>query len=157
MDVLKAPTKLEIRKQFVDMIRRELLGPAGGSEEIVTEPYVRDRYAVGLLAPRNAAQVPDPEDEQGPLATDQSRHSGRGLCRAGIARFWRGGNRRKLDQKKHDPVVNRPDLRSQSRGRCASKITVRWGSYLRCKDEEADEPTMYWQRIPIEEWTLSYQ
>ena len=31
MEVLKAPTKLEIREEFVDMIRRELLGPAGGS------------------------------------------------------------------------------------------------------------------------------
>ena len=63
-------TRLQIRDEFVDMIRRELLGPAGGDEERVDERYVRDRYAVGMLAPRNASKVPDPKDEDGPLATD---------------------------------------------------------------------------------------
>ena len=70
--MLQTPTRLEIREEFVDMIRRELLGPAGGSEEIITEPTVRDRYAVGLLAPLNATEAPYPEDERGPLPTDES-------------------------------------------------------------------------------------
>ena len=70
---LKAPSRLEIRDEFVGMIRRELLGPAADDpEERVDERYVRDRYAVGMLAPRNASKVPDPEDEEGPLATDQT-------------------------------------------------------------------------------------
>ena len=69
---LKTPSRLEIREEFVDMIRRELLGPAGGPEEIISEPTVRDRYALGLLAPRNATEVPDPEDERGPLPTDET-------------------------------------------------------------------------------------
>ena len=72
MTTLKTPSRLEIRDEFVDMIRRELLGPAGGPDERVKERYVRDRYAVGMLAPRNASKVPDPEDEDGPLATDQA-------------------------------------------------------------------------------------
>ncbi len=31
-----------------------------------------DRYTVDLLAPRNAIEAPGPEDERGPLPTDES-------------------------------------------------------------------------------------
>ena len=31
---------------------------------------------------------------------------------------------------------------------------MRWGTYKRCDDEEADEPTKFWQRIPIEARTV---
>ena len=89
-DVLTVPSKLEIRDEFVDMIRRELLGPAGGSEEIITEPTVRDRYAVGLLAPLNATDVPDPEDERGPLPTDESDTPEEGYSEGELPGFGAG-------------------------------------------------------------------
>ena len=69
--MLNTPDRLEVREEFVDMIRKELLGPAGGADEIVTEPTVRDRFAVGLLAPLNGADPPYAEDERGKLATDK--------------------------------------------------------------------------------------
>jgi Helicase conserved C-terminal domain len=40
-----------IREEFLDLVRRDLLGPAGGDHEAVTEEKVRDRYLLGVLAP----------------------------------------------------------------------------------------------------------
>src|SRR5262249_9393463 len=49
-----------IRKEFEDLIRRDLLGPAGGEKETITEQTVRDRYLVGMLAP---LKVTDSDEE----------------------------------------------------------------------------------------------
>ena len=49
----------------------DLLGPAGGEEEIVDEPYVRDRYILGLLAPKGQSVIPE---EQEDLAVDGGGH-----------------------------------------------------------------------------------
>ena len=46
------PSPLQLRDQLEAMIRRDLLGPAGGPEEEVDERAVRGRYSLGLLAPR---------------------------------------------------------------------------------------------------------
>ena len=43
---------LELRAELEAMVRRDLLGPAGGPEEEVDERAVRGRYILGLLAPR---------------------------------------------------------------------------------------------------------
>ena len=40
-----------IRQEFEDLIRRDLLGPAGGDKEVITESTVRDRYLLGILGP----------------------------------------------------------------------------------------------------------
>jgi hypothetical protein len=40
-----------LRQELENLIRRDLLGPAGGEQEIVTEQSVRNRYLVGMLAP----------------------------------------------------------------------------------------------------------
>lgn len=53
--VLPVPTPGEIRTEFVDMLWRDWLGPAGGDEETLYERTVRDRYLVGMLAPKNKA------------------------------------------------------------------------------------------------------
>ena len=48
-----------LREEFLDWVRRDLLGPAGGDGEIITEANVRDRYLVGLLAPlRQSDEAP---------------------------------------------------------------------------------------------------
>ncbi|MGV2433609.1 MAG UNVERIFIED_CONTAM: hypothetical protein LVT10_00840 [Anaerolineae bacterium] len=57
---LPIPSALELRQEFVDMIYRDLHGPAGGEHEIVTESNVRDRYLVGALAPKNKASDDTP-------------------------------------------------------------------------------------------------
>jgi hypothetical protein len=51
-----------LRKEFEDLIRRDLLGPAGGEHETVTEQSVRNRYLLGMLAPLKRI-----EEEEEPL------------------------------------------------------------------------------------------
>ena len=53
-----------LRQEFDDMIRRDLLGPAGGEQEIITEQSVRNRYLLGMLAPLNISETEEePLDE----------------------------------------------------------------------------------------------
>src|SRR3712207_3761107 len=52
----------QIRKNLLDIVTRDLLGPAGGTTEEVDEPRVRERYLTGMLAPRKQ-EVSDEETE----------------------------------------------------------------------------------------------
>src|ERR1700722_16188298 len=59
-----------IREEFLGLIRRDLLGPAGGDREAVTEEKVRDRYLLGVLAPvKQTDELPSLE-EMDELAED---------------------------------------------------------------------------------------
>jgi hypothetical protein len=60
--VLAAPTAAVLRAELVDLVTRDLLGPAGGPEEEVAETRVRDRYLVGMLAPRRQRVAPEQQD-----------------------------------------------------------------------------------------------
>jgi hypothetical protein len=52
-NVLQAtPSPMKIRDELEQMVLLDLLGPAGGESEEVDERTVRDRYLVGVLAPR---------------------------------------------------------------------------------------------------------
>ncbi|MEN6290806.1 MAG: hypothetical protein ABFD07_02160, partial [Methanobacterium sp.] len=59
---LRTPSANQIRQELQDLILRDLLGPAGGEEETIDEPYVRDRYILGLLAPRGQSVIPEEEE-----------------------------------------------------------------------------------------------
>lgn len=50
IDTLIPPSFNQIRSELQDLILRDLLGPAGGPEKIIDEPYVRDRSILGILA-----------------------------------------------------------------------------------------------------------
>jgi hypothetical protein len=53
-----------LRQEFEDLIRRDLLGPAGGEHETITEQSVRNRYLLGMLAPLKVIEADDePFDE----------------------------------------------------------------------------------------------
>ena len=53
------PSPLEMREMLEKMAIKELMGPAGGEEEEVDE-RIRDRYLVGILAPRHkGAEIRD--------------------------------------------------------------------------------------------------
>jgi hypothetical protein len=54
-----------IRQEFEDLIRRDLVGPAGGEQETVTEQSIRNRYLLGMLAPLKVT-----EEEETELADD---------------------------------------------------------------------------------------
>jgi len=62
-ELLRVPTKLELRAELEELLRGELLGPAEGPEEEVDEPSIVDRYLVGMLAPKEAVVGDDQDDE----------------------------------------------------------------------------------------------
>ena len=49
------PSPLQLREMLEERAVKELLGPVGGEEEEVSE-RIRDRYLVGILAPRRRAE-----------------------------------------------------------------------------------------------------
>jgi len=64
------PSPLQLRAELEDMVLKDLLGPAGGPTEIVTERNVRGRYVLGLLAPKGQTALPDDDDELTQSGTD---------------------------------------------------------------------------------------
>jgi hypothetical protein len=53
-----------LRQELEDLIRRDLLGPAGGEQEAITEQSVRNRYLLGMLAPLKITEIDEePFDE----------------------------------------------------------------------------------------------
>ena len=75
------PNANEMRAELEAMVLGDLLGPAGGENEELTERTVRDRYIVGVLAPSRAGApsgtVPDEDDEDTPLIPDELAEGGR--------------------------------------------------------------------------------
>jgi hypothetical protein len=51
------PSPTKIREELEQMVLKDLLGPVGGPEEEIDEPSVRDRYLVGMLAPKRAERA----------------------------------------------------------------------------------------------------
>jgi hypothetical protein len=68
---LPSPTK--IREELERMVLKDLLGPVGGPQEEIDEPSVRDRYLVGMLAPKRQELSPEQFDELSQGAADRSR------------------------------------------------------------------------------------
>ena len=58
---LPSPTK--IREELERMVLNDLLGPVGGPQEEIDEQSVRDRYLVGMLAPKRQELSPEEFDE----------------------------------------------------------------------------------------------
>ena len=54
---------MKIREELERMVLNDLLGPVGGPEEEIDEPSVRDRYLVGMLAPKRQELSPEEFDE----------------------------------------------------------------------------------------------
>ena len=57
------PSPTKIRDELERMVLKDLLGPVGGPEEEIDEPSVRDRYLVGMLAPKRQELSPEEFDE----------------------------------------------------------------------------------------------
>ena len=57
------PSPMKIRDELEQMVLNDLLGPVGGPEEEIDEPSVRDRYLVGMLAPKRQELSPEEFDE----------------------------------------------------------------------------------------------
>ena len=80
------PSQHQLRAELEAMVVGDLLGPAGGAEEELTERNVRDRYLVGVLAPSRSANTSDKpaaeveeeeeEDDNIPLIPDELSEGG---------------------------------------------------------------------------------
>ena len=121
------------------MVIADLLGPAGGEDEIVDEQYVRSRYVVGLLAPKGQDILPD--EDEGELAVAGTDTQ---------------------DGKPSSPIAPAPAMLPSSIGLTFSvssqakaiKVIARWGHYHRTRSEvikdDKGEPKLVWQRQQIE-------
>lgn len=134
---MNPPTSYELRAELLKLVRNDLLGPAGGAEEIVQELRVRDRYLVGKLAPRSAASAPDEDDQEVEAGTN-------------------------TEEGRTDPAAA-PALRilpsaigmtfTVSKDATALQIIARYGRYKRISREEAGLPESnrrVWKRVPHE-------
>ncbi len=137
--VLKTPSAVELRDELVEMVGRDLLGPAGGPEEEVGEPNVRDRYIVGMLAPKKALLIPEEFEETGVESGTDSEDG---------------------TPEQQMPIV--PNMFPSSMGLTFSvagkdtrlRITARWGHYDRQRSEtlvdKAGKPEMVWKRSQVQ-------
>ena len=66
------------RQELEDLLRGDLLGPAAGPQETVTEANLRQRYLLGMLAPaRTRIEDDDPQEE---LADDSEEGAEEGVA-----------------------------------------------------------------------------
>jgi hypothetical protein len=134
------PSPAELRDELQAAVLADLLGPAGGPEEIVTEPYVRDRYLVGMLAPKGQTALPEELDDMAQAGMDGED----GVTEA--------------------PPPKAAAMRASSIGitfavastATAIRIAARWGRYERATVEEEQYRTKsgsfrrVWRRVPVE-------
>jgi hypothetical protein len=121
-----------IREEFQRLIVDDLLGPAGGPDETLpTQPVPRDRYLVGLLAPK--ASYVSPSRFDAATAADPS-----------------GGT-------SEDHVASPPQLVPSALGLTFAvpaatsilSVDASWGHYVRMTVQgEAEKPERIWQRSP---------
>ena len=127
-----------MRQELQDLILRDLLGPAGGQEEVVEEQYVRDRYILGLLAPKGQSALPD-DDEDLALAEKDTED----------------GTAEPASLRSSTLLPSSIGLTFTATGSAIEiQITARWGRYERLSSQElgqeSDKPKMLWKRYPVE-------
>lgn len=85
-------SQYHLRAQLESMVIKDLLGPAGGDHEEITERTVRDRYLLGILAPsrravesknNSKAAEESEEDDETPLLPDELSEGGSGSIEDG--------------------------------------------------------------------------
>ena len=132
---------MQVRDKLFELFWKEILGPAGGPEEEISDPRVRDRYLVGCIAPKNSMTTPEEIDD---LAT--------------------GGMDDTQDGESDSRPIEKPTFLQSSFGLTfmvgadANQINIiaRWGHYVRqdsvnAINEKTGEPQKVWKREPIEE------
>ncbi len=137
-EILGLPSQVEIRSQITELVLKDLVGPAGGEEEFVDEPYVRDRYILGSLAPKGQSRLPD-EDEDLALT---NRDTEDGVVEPASIR-------------NHTMLPSSFGLTFTAIGDAKEiQVKVRWGRYERLASEELglefDKPHRVWKRYQME-------
>jgi hypothetical protein len=136
-----APSPAAIRAELHDIIRSDLLGPAGGPEEEVRE-RVRDRYLVGILAP--AVRQQDPEElEADEVGAAVAGSSDEGATDAGAPQHM-------------SILPSSIGLTFCIDGTATEfRVTARWGRYTKVQPKGEDgngdsEVKNLWRRTPVE-------
>lgn len=137
-DVL-ATTPVKIRQELLEIVLRDLGGPANGPEEIITEQTVRDRYILGLLAPKGQTPLPAEEDED--IASDGMDGED------GKSEPVNVQGRTMLPSSLGMTFTAAPDATE-------IVVTAKWGHYDRVSSTELglelDPPKLVWKRMQIE-------
>jgi hypothetical protein len=129
------PSSTKIRDELERMVLNDLLGPVGGPEEEIDEPSVRDRYLVGMLAPKR--------QELSPEEFDELPEGGSGPVEDGTAEST-------------SPAIKTMFPSSFGMTFCVGldagdlQITARWGHYHRDRSEHLSTPSgerkIVWKR-----------
>jgi hypothetical protein len=129
---------LDLRRELLDLTLRDLLGPAGGPDEIVTEDRVSGRYVIGALEPKDEA----PDDEPIETLTDAVPDSEDGKPPASTP---------PLPMMRQTAIGLTFSVTPETR---ALEVTARWGQYKREKSHDIltdkGNPKSVWQRHPRE-------
>ncbi len=137
---LATATPSAIRDELTDMVVRDLLGPAGGSDEELNqyEDHAYQRYLVGMLAPKDKEVDGGELDE---LATGEGDDGEEGAADSGVP----AGSTYFPSSMGLSFVVA-----------AESKVIVvdaDWGQYLRIKSQaqlkKDGNPANVWKRVPI--------
>ena len=129
------PSPMKIREELEQMVLNDLLGPVGGPTEEIVEQSVRDRYLVGMLAPKR--------QELSPEEFDELPQGGPGTVEEGTTDYTA-------------PTVKTMFPSSFGMTFCLDldakeiKVTARWGHYAREHSETLTTPTgdkkLVWKR-----------
>jgi Helicase conserved C-terminal domain len=129
------PSPMKIREELERMVLKDLLGPVGGPEEEIDEPSVRDRYLVGMLAPKRR--------ELSPEEFDELPQGGSGSIEDGTAESTSPATKTMFPSSFGMSFCVRLDA-------TALQITARWGHYHRDKSEHLTTKTgdkkIVWKR-----------
>lgn len=140
-----------LRAELEAMVLGDLLGPAEGQEEELTERTVRDRYLVGVLAPSRSGptaakpSAEDDEDEDTPLIPDELSEGGSDTADDGTTDA--------------DIPVAQAFLPSSfgltfcvDDTESSIRVTATWGQYKREKRDDREDhrgnPLRVWKRYP---------
>jgi Helicase conserved C-terminal domain len=133
------PTPLALRAELEYLMRRDLLGPAGGEEEELPRELgsVRDRYLLGMLAPRRIrlrASENDVLAEGGDEGSEDGAADDSGLATDSL-------------------MASSIGLSCTVDGQVAQlEVAAHWGHYERARSETQTTPTgqpaLAWKRTP---------
>ena len=156
------PSPLKLREMLEEMAVKELLGPVGGEEEEVAE-RIRDRYLVGILAPRKRAEESDDTQATPPPKQDEDDDYLEGDFPPGDELAIEGVGRGNLSGDDGPTELSAPQSKAMfpsSLGMSFSveldakalKVTPRWGIYEKEPSEflttRTGAPRKIWKRQP---------
>lgn len=143
--ILTSISEYQLRDELESLVLKDLLGPAAGPEEELTEK-VRDRYLVGLLAPGKLQDDPDPDEH---LDTAEQEE----ISRSGGVNSSEDGSGDAVSQQMISFTPSSLGLSFAVVGTAtALKINARWGHYQRLHSDQMTKADgaakLVWKRTP---------